>query len=362
MNNLMQFKIIFSILLLAYLFSSGVAIACQKSGYYRASSLDFRAATETPPQGKDKSTWEKMDNANGKTLFVNKTIELNAGDVDRIAISESKQKQFTDDCWVMIYFKTGSREKVSKVTQRLLKQRLAIIKQNRIFSAPVIQERLDVGSAQLSGFTPSDTKDFVEGMTYIEPFSEPDSYLSQREFAITREMSVDYKANNNDYWLAIRLAYRYMNGPEKDKYRAETIFTNAIKTHPQETEAYDGLVEYYMSTRQAGKAEKVLLNAIEANPNNEWYYMYLASIYALSLKYDEAIDIAQKAINFFPEKEWVSRKTLAEIYIKQGNYNKAISEYQKSLKLLEDSDFIVKDKYIQQFNERINELRKINTN
>ncbi len=111
----------------------------------------------------------------GNTILFEKKINKETGAVRKIPILLKKQAALTGDLlseakvnidsrfnepYVSISFNTDGAKKFEEITGANVKKRLAIILDNAVYSAPVIQEKISGGNAQITGnFTMEEAKD-----------------------------------------------------------------------------------------------------------------------------------------------------------------------------------------------------------
>jgi preprotein translocase subunit SecD len=111
----------------------------------------------------------------GNTILFEKKINKETGAVRKIPILLKKQAALTGDLlseakvnidsrfnepYVSISFNADGAKKFEEITGANVKKRLAIILDNAVYSAPVIQEKISGGNAQITGnFTMEEAKD-----------------------------------------------------------------------------------------------------------------------------------------------------------------------------------------------------------
>lgn len=110
------------------------------------------------------------------------------------------------------------------------------------------------------------------------------------------------------------------------------------------------------------KAEKEFKKALETNPNHSTTYQYYSELLSSLGKYNEARIVLNKAIQLDPYS-FIIRVASAELYLKEGDLNNALSENKICLELINDQPTAVFHSFIINFylkNETIafNDLKK----
>lgn len=125
--------------------------------------VDEGASSENPPRGDVVYYSRRYDPATGrstKTAYVLKDRVLLTGDTIRDA-RVKYDSQFNQPYVSLTFDKVGARI-FEQVTGDHVKERMAIVLDDNVYSAPVIQERISGGQAQISGgFTPDEATDLA---------------------------------------------------------------------------------------------------------------------------------------------------------------------------------------------------------
>jgi superkiller protein 3 len=131
-----------------------------------------------------------------------------------------------------------------------------------------------------------------------------------------------------------------------------TNFQRAIKSNPDDSDAYIWLGKGYYFHKQIDKAIQTWEKAIEIDAQAVYAYNSLADLYAEQGQYADAIAYYQQALAV-PDQQGipVSAHTLAhnglgDALQQQGNFKGAIEEYQESIRL--DPSFIQAKKNLEQ--------------
>ncbi len=101
--------------------------------------------------------------------------------------------------------------------------------------------------------------------------------------------------------------------------------------------------QYYMKVGKFDKAEKYFLEAISTMPDFRHMYIVLSNLYFYKRDYDRSIALLLKAMDMKPSeysKPWLTKLTkgrlhyqIGECYEKKGEYEKALSSFQKAIEL-----------------------------
>ena len=132
-------------------------------------------------------------------------------------------------------------------------------------------------------------------------------------------------------------AYLEKGNLQIDLYELESAVDSckkAIERNAEEYYAYNNLGCALLKLRRVEEAEKPLLQAIELDADREPLpYMNLAECYDLLGRYDEAIEAYEQVQRLRPDSEKV-KEDIAKLYIKKGDYDKAIAYYKKRIKAI----------------------------
>lgn len=110
----------------------------------------------------------------------------------------------------------------------------------------------------------------------------------------------------------------------------------AIERNPDAYYAYNNLGCALLKLRRVDEAVKPLLQAIELDPDREHLpYMNLAECYTLLGEYDKAIEAYENVLRFHPKSESV-KESIAKLFIKKGDYERAVAYYKNRIKQIED--------------------------
>lgn len=107
----------------------------------------------------------------GKRLIVSKKVLLSSSDIDKIGIWISPM---SGDAMATVHFNDKGKVKLFKVTKRYLKRQLAIVVEDKLFSAPVMRDLIESGQAQIVSLefkTPKDVENFIKRLGFI-PYLE----------------------------------------------------------------------------------------------------------------------------------------------------------------------------------------------
>lgn len=130
----------------------------------------------------------------------------------------------------------------------------------------------------------------------------------------------------------------------KDYEKALKDYETATKLNPNKAYVYEHKGELYKELKKYPEAIKNYKKALQVDPENfsDFDYIKLGDIYKELKKYSEAIEIYTQAIEKLPKFAHSDHRVFAyndraEIYIKLGEYDKAVADCDKGLELTSDS-------------------------
>ena len=129
----------------------------------KSSGFQVRLVVDGPSDGADTMTYVASKRADGQpqieTLYVQKTVLL-----DQSAVESAKMiKGLQGDHQVEISFTAAGRKRFAEITRQNLHQRLALLIDGRVCTAPVIQSEIFGGTAEITGaFTEQELKALVD--------------------------------------------------------------------------------------------------------------------------------------------------------------------------------------------------------
>ena len=113
-----------------------------------------------------------------------------------------------------------------------------------------------------------------------------------------------------------------------------TLLTDAIKSQPQNAEAYYNRADYHFRHSQFDAAESDILQAIKLKDNVSKYYVRYADVKRFQKKLDDAEENLQKALSLDPSNN-EARLKLAEIFFYRAG--RVPSYYDNCLAVLEEA-------------------------
>ncbi len=130
-----------------------------------------------------------------------------------------------------------------------------------------------------------------------------------------------------------QLGYTYYEIGDYDQ--ATAMFKQYADLEPDEPNPYDSLGDMYRAQGDYQAAIKNYQKALEIAPNFYTSFRNLGLSYFGAGKYDSAITTYNKFIEKFTEREWERdvHSDLVEVYLATGQYNKALEQIDKALKL-----------------------------
>jgi tetratricopeptide (TPR) repeat protein len=134
-------------------------------------------------------------------------------------------------------------------------------------------------------------------------------------------------ANMMDVWLGSS------KSPQKSLIQAIELLQKAIDRDDNNDEAWSLLCHIYGMFGQFDKALEAGYKSLEINPNSDSAQVWLAMTLTWMEKPEEAIELIKKAIRICPFPPSFYYHNLGNAYLTAGLFEKAISEYKKSLHL-----------------------------
>lgn len=268
-------------------------------GYFAPSKevLEFRAVSELTDKGNN-AGFEWMETSKKERLLVSQKADIDSNDIYGILIEKTVYKG-DEQYAITLHFKQESWDKIHKITGRLIKKRIAIIRGNTIFTAPVIHEAL-ASSAQIANDL---------NLTSIDKFKE---------------------------------GFTPMNHVSIEAWNRRTIewFEDKIKKNPNDTEMIIWLAREYHKNRpnECEKALPLFEKAILANPSQIMYAHSAHDCYKSLKQYDRALSFYKKTLSAVKDKieEMDIRTMIMEIYGLMGNVLEMINEAEKNLKIMKE--------------------------
>jgi tetratricopeptide (TPR) repeat protein len=259
-----------------------------------------------------------MFDFDGMRYQVNKKAIIDSSDVEGIAI-DSFTYGSKEEYSLTIYFKKDSWDRIYDSTKGTIGKRLAVIRNNKLFSVPLVRDAIDASTGISGGIYSTKLKTFIDGLT---PAESPDKSTRGKEYLSWLEHR--QASNKNDLALASKLANLYFVGGTKDYAKAAQLFELILQKDPSQTDTYSNL----------------------------------GTCYAALGKTDKAIGMYTKAIAAQPQSEWAFRSYLAELYFSKGDKPKAIEEMSKSIALMKNASMPGSEGAIKSLERRLNEMKK----
>jgi len=154
------------------------------------------------------------------------------------------------------------------------------------------------------------------------------------------EALIRKKCFNPPIYFNMTKAYYELNDLEKAEFNAK----KSIESNPSDSialvTAYDYLLRIYKETKKSDEYKKIfelstklVSKEIKEDTAKKWYWQkqLVDLLSTQDIITDKLIDIAQDVVKHRPA--WDSFLTLGYIYLKIGNYNKAVQSFEKSLGL-----------------------------
>ncbi len=149
--------------------------------------------------------------------------------------------------------------------------------------------------------------------------------------------AVEIDMHNSDALLNLAKYYRDIEG---DQEKALKLMLIADLFDENNTEVLNSLGLIYGNNKDFDIAIEYFLKSIEANPDFSRPLNNLGNTYLLQNRYDDAIPYLRKAID--AEPNWyLPYKNLGLAYFNQGNNGQAVIEWEKSIKLGLNEEYIL---------------------
>jgi serine/threonine protein kinase/tetratricopeptide (TPR) repeat protein len=116
-------------------------------------------------------------------------------------------------------------------------------------------------------------------------------------------------------------------------------FKKAVEINPYYWMNYNNLGNAYYELGEFNNAAACYRKVIELDPNNPYAYNNLGAVLLQSGRFQEAVEPLQKTLQTDPVGQAYSNLGIAYFYLKQ--YDRAISNYEKAVQLVPNSDMFV---------------------
>lgn len=146
----------------------------------------------------------------------------------------------------------------------------------------------------------------------------------------TFEQVLDIHMKNNDAVAIKALTEKYLKRLDYEK--AERAYRKLMEL--TNNEDYEGLLSFYIATKQYRKAEELLLEKIDEFPYDARSYISIANLYLHKGEYNRAKLFITKALKLrFEKEEYKAYEILGEIYITERNFERAMLSFKKASEL-----------------------------
>lgn len=126
-----------------------------------------------------------------------------------------------------------------------------------------------------------------------------------------------------------QLGEKYASSNENEK--AIEAYRRAISISPEKMRAYFWLGMVYSDQKEFQKGVEILEKALEVNPNSGLIYYGLTSIFLASKNFDEALVNGKKALEIEPDD--INYSQLGDVYMGLNNFKEAIKSYDKAIEI-----------------------------
>jgi hypothetical protein len=220
----------------------------------RGGDLRIAAVAESGEEKETPRAFSTLTDLEGTAYVVSKEAMLDREDIEFLCVEPSPGN--TRDLTIGLFFRQESWDKVYHATRKSLRRRVAVVKDHRVLSAPVILGTLiDVAQAG-SVLTESDVGWLIQGLEPIDPSDEklrgeavlrwlerrveshPDDSPAVSDFASRLSAKSDVaslvqleqlvESHPGDMELTERLGYRYSREKEKVCDRASPVYERIL--------------------------------------------------------------------------------------------------------------------------------------
>jgi hypothetical protein len=307
-------------------------------GYYvpGEEGIQFRRVVEKLEDREPRDEWEEMFDLKNRRFFVSRKTEIAETDIEKVFM---EKPYWSQDHVIFVFFKDGTREKIRGVTERIVGNRLGIIRYGRIVTTPLAAEANQgvsrtcttgtsclwaaEGVFRILPLSAKEAEWFADGLVLEEALSE--EYKDERAKYYQSHLREKLEKNPDDTISKMNLAMAYTHGRLKDYEKGAVIFEELLAADPTKGELYSNLAVCY-------------------------YYLQ---------EFDKTIQMLEKAIRAEPDDEWYLRKQMGIVYRTQGKIEKAILQFEKSIKHLKSTEQPNKGKLLEMLEGQLDELRTI---
>jgi len=252
-------------------------------------NVRFVSVADSDQNRGDVLAYVSVTDIRGQPYAVSKVAVVDPHDIEFVYIEKSSYKS-NEQHIIGLLFKQDSWDRVHDATERLRGRRLALIKNEKVLSAPVVMEPVVEAAAVSWKFEKSDIQWFVQGLIPTEPPSE-----AAREKGLVDWLEKRVEKYPNERSLVVRLAERYTKKEKSVCKKASGIYERAIQLDPARSSAY--------------------------------FLPFLHSCFKESGNYDGAITFYNGLIDQRKTPPWVEvyiRAALAEAYFRKGSIEQAV--------------------------------------
>jgi tetratricopeptide (TPR) repeat protein len=269
--------------------------------YYLVGNENVRLVSiaDSEEHTRDVLAYVSVTDIRGQPYTVSRAAMVDPRDIEALYVEKSLYKG-NEQYIIVLLFKQDSWDRVHHATERLRGRRLALIKNEKVLSAPVVMEPV-VEAAGVSGkFEKSDIQWFVQGLTPTEP---PSVAAREKDLVDWLERRVEKYPNETS--SIVRLAKCYTKIGKSVCKKASGIYERAIQLDPARSIAY--------------------------------FLPFLHSCFEESGNYDRAITFYNELIDQRkkpPLEEVYIRGALAEAYFQKGSIEQAVHELEEAVSVV----------------------------
>lgn len=201
---------------------------------------------------------------------------------------------------------------------------------------PDLKDSIEILKKEIASHPKRPWLKFILGSLYFEEGSKKYNPLTKKyskpDFTLLNQSEIKFKellnSNKTNWFVYYYLAHIEI---QKDKSfeAAVNYFKKSIESKKDEVRPYLKLYGLYLSKHQYEEGIKLLEEAKKYKSDEYGIYHNLAINYLYTGGYDKAIDNANKGLSIKNNPE--THNILAMTYVKKGDYNTAVLEYNKLL-------------------------------
>ncbi len=256
----------------------------------------------------DNLAYVSVTDIKAQPYIVSKAAVVDPHDIEALYVEKSSYKG-NEQYMIVLLFKRDSWNRVHDATEKLRGGRLALIKNEKVLSTPLVMEPTVEAAAVSGKFEKSDIQWFVQGLTPTEP---PPEAAREKDLVDWLEWRVEKYPSERSSIL--RLAERYTKKGKSVCKKASGIYERAIQFDParsgayflpflhscfEESGNYDGAIAFYNELIDQGKTPPLVEVYIRAALAEAHFQK--GSIEQAIHELEEAVSVVKSFAPQFPE-------------------------------------------------------------